>query len=524
MHEFRNQIFSIVRSLWKHRWLGLIVAWGVAALAFVLVLAKAEKYEATARIFVDTQSILKPLMSGLAVQPNVDQQIGMLSRTLISRPNVEKLIQMTGLEKEAVTKEAHEALVDQLSKTLEIRTAGRDNLYQLSFRDVTPEKATRVIESLVSIFVQSSQGGNREDSAAAKSFIDDQIKAYVTKLEEAETRLKEFKIKNIDTQSADGKDMVGQMNDVSAQMSQAKLELREALNAREALKTQLAAENARFAEANSRKALSESSQALATPEIDSRIEAQKRNLDGLLQRYTDQHPDVISARKLIAELEEAKRKQVAELRKSGVAVPHAASNSSPAYLEINRLLATTEAQVASLSARVGEYESRMGRARALMKSAPQVEAELAQLNRDYEVNKKNYNDLVARRESAALSGSMDAAAGVAEFRLIDPPRASPRPVAPNRQTLLPLALLFSIGCGVAAAYVASQLRSVFFDARALKDAVGLPVLGTVTLVKSQELLAAEREDLKKFLGASGALVGVYVLGILITSLLASRAG
>jgi polysaccharide chain length determinant protein (PEP-CTERM system associated) len=524
MHELRNQIFSIVRSLWKHRWLGLIVAWVVAGIGFVVVLSKAEKYEATARIFVDTQSILKPLMSGLAVQPNVDQQIAMLSRTLISRPNVEKLIQMTGLEKENTSKDAHEGLVDHLSRTLEIRTAGRDNLYQLSFRDGSPEKATKVIESLVTIFVQSSQGGNREDSASAKVFIDDQIKAYVAKLEEAETRLKEFKIKNIDTQAADGKDMVGQLNDVSAQMSQARLELREAANARDALRTQLAAENARFAEANSRKALSESSQALATPEIDSRIDAQKRNLDALLQRYTEQHPDVISARRLIVELEDMKRKQISEMRKSGAAIPHAASNTSPAYLEINRLLATTEAQVASLSARVGEYESRMTRARALMKSAPQVEAEMAQLNRDYEVNKKNYNDLVARRESAALSGNMESAAGVAEFRLIDPPRASQKPVAPNRQTLLPLALLFAIGSGVAAAYVASQLRSVFFDARALKDVVGLPVLGTVTLVKSPQALLDGRADLKKFLGASGALVVLFVLGIIVTSLLSSRAG
>ena len=524
MHEFRNQIFNVVRSLWKHRWLGLLVAWIVASIGFVLVLARSEKYEATARIFVDTQSILKPLMSGLAVQPNVEQQVVMLSRTLISRPNVEKLIAMTGLDIDKQSKEAHDSLVEHLTKTLEIRNAGRDNLYQLSFRDTSPEKATRVIESLVSIFVESSQGGTREDSAAAKVFIDDQIKNYVAKLEDAEARLKEFKIRNIDTQAADGKDMVGQLGEVSIQLNQARLELREALNARDTLKTQLAAENTRFSEANSRKAMQESSLSVATPEIDGRLDAQKRNLDALLQRFTEQHPDVLSARRLISELEEIKHKEMKELRKAALSNPLVVSNSSPAYMELHRLLATTEVQVASLQARAGEYESRMGRARTLMKSAPQVEAELAQLNRDYEINKKNYNDLVIRRESAALSGNLETAAGVADFRLIDPPRASPRPVSPNRQNLLPLALLFALGCGVAAAYVSSQLRAVFFNSRALKEVVGLPVLGTVTLLRSPQDLKNERTDLKRFVGASAGLVGVYVLGMAVISLISTKAG
>ena len=524
MHEFKDQIFSVIRSLWKHRWLGLWVTCIVAGVGFVLILAKSEKYEATARIFVDTQSILKPLMSGLAVQPNVDQQVVMLSRTLISRPNLEKLIAMTGLDEDKTSKAEHDALIDKLTKTLEIRTAGRDNLYQLTFRDNSAEKATRVIQSLVDIFIESSQGGTRQDSAAAKAFIDDQIKTYVSKLEEAETRLKEFKIRNLDSQAGDGKDIVGRLGETTGQLSQARLEFREALNARDTLKAQLAAENARFADANSRKAIQESSQSIATPEIDARIDAQKRNLDALLQRFTDKHPDVLSAQRLIAELEEQKRKEVKELRKAALANPSVAVNTSPAYLEINRLLATAEVQVSTLQARVSEYEARLGQARNLMKSAPQVEAELARLNRDYEINKKNYNDLVIRRESAALSGNLEAAAGVAEFRLIDPPRAAPRPVFPNRQHLLPLALLFALACGVIATYIASQLRAVFFDARALKEIVGLPVLGTVTLVSNPQLLAAERQDMKKFLSVAAGLLGVYAVGMIVLSLIATKAG
>lgn len=262
----------------------------------------------------------------------------------------------------------------------------------------------------------------------------------------------------------------------------------------------------------------------STPEIDGRIAAQKHNLDVLLQRFTEQHPDVVNARRLIKDLEEIKRKEVQELRKIAMANPATASPTSLAYQELSRMLATSEVQVAALRARVGEYESRFRRARELMKTAPQIEAEYAQLNRDYEINKKNYNDLVSRRESATMSGDLDSAAGVADFRLIDPPRVSPKPVAPNRLLLLPLALLAGLGAALAVAFVASQLRPVFYDARSLREALGLPLLGVVALVMGEEAVLKEKSDLRKFMGASGGLVGVFIAGMIVFSLISGRLG
>lgn len=524
MDELISQISTSARGMWKHRWLGMLVAWLGTAVGSIVVLGVPDKYEASARIFVDTQSILKPLMSGLAVQPNVDQQVVMLSRTLISRPNVEKLIRMADLDLKSQSKAAQEALIDDLMKTLEIKNVGRDNLYVLSYRDTSPDKAKRVVQSLVSIFVESSLGDTRKDSNTAKKFIDEQIKTYVVKLEEAEARLKEFKVRNMELQSADGIDMAAQLSAIGGQLDQARLELREAENARDAARRQLDAEKTQSADITARSLLQESAMAIATPEVDGRIDAQKRNLDGLLQRFTDQHPDVVNTRRLIKELEEVKRKEVQELRKTAMANPPASSSISLAYQELSRLLATSEVQVASLRARVGEYAARLNRARELMKTAPQIEAAFAQLNRDYDINKKNYNDLVARRESAALSGDLDSAAGVADFRLIDPPRASPKPVAPNRLLLMPLALLVALGAALATAFIASHLRAVFFDARSLRDTVGLPLLGVVTLVVGKEAALKERADLKKFLGASGGLLVSFFAGMALLSLMSGRAG
>ncbi len=524
MEDLIGQIIAAARGMWKHRWTGMLVAWIVAAIGISVVLLVPDKYEASARIFVDTQSILKPLMSGLAVQPNVDQQVVMLSRTLISRPNVEKLIRMADLDLKSQSRAAQDALIDELMKTLEIKNVGRDNLYVLSYRDTSPEKAKKVVQSLVSIFVESSMGDTRKDSTTARKFIDEQIKTYVGKLEEAEARLKEFKVRNIEIQSAEGIDMAGQLGVISSQLEQARLDLREAENARDAAKRQLDSEKSQTADLSSRSLIQESAVVMSTPEIDGRIDAQKRTLDMLLQRFTEQHPDVVSTRRLIDELEELKRKELQDLRKAAMANPPPVSTNSLAYQELVRILATSEVQVAGLRARASEYMGRLNRARELMKTAPQIEAEFAQLNRDYDINKKNYNDLVARRESAALSGDLESAAGVADFRLIDPPRASPKPVAPNRLLLMSLVLVISVGAGFSSALLASHLRAVFFDARSLREVVGLPLLGVVTLVMDPVSAMKEKSDRKKFIGASGGLFGAFVAGMVVLSLMSGRAG
>ncbi|MBI3366897.1 MAG: chain length-determining protein [Burkholderiales bacterium] len=526
MDEVIAQIGAILRRMWKVRWPALAVAWVVSVLATALAFLVPDQYEATARIYVDTQSILKPLMQGLTVQPNVEQQVGMLSRTLISRPNIEKLVRMADLDLKSSTKAEQDELVDKLMKKIEIRSTAKDNLYSLAYREPEQDKAKRVIQSMVSIFVESSLGASRKDTDSAKVLLNEQIKGYEQKLEEAEARLKEFRLRNMDLQPADGKDSASRLSEVSAQLEAAKLELREAENARDAAKKQIASADKSTQSLPSLLPDGAAGSAVSTPEIDSRIDVQRKNLDMLLQRYTEQHPDIVSTRRLLKDLEEQKKKEVAELRKAQAAAPTGIAanpqNSSLAYQELSRVLATSEVQVASLQARVSEYAGRVAALRNMMKTAPQIEAEAAQLNRDYAINKKNYEDLVARRQSAVMSGDLDVASGVADFRLIDPPRVSPHPVSPNRMLLLAAALLVGLGSGVFAAFAASQLRPAYDSPADLRLKTGLPLLGVVSMIVSDDMARQERKDRYRFFAGSGGLVMAFAGGFIVLAVLAAR--
>ena len=523
MHELVQQALTTLRGMWQWRWIGLGVAWAVGIVAALVIWHMPDHYEASARIWVDTQSVLKPLMTGLAVQPNIDQQVDILSRTLINRPNVEKLIRMADLDHAVTGKQEQEQLTDRLIKTLQIKGAGRDNLYTLSYRDAEPEKAKRVVQSLASIFIESSLGNKRRDTDSARQFIQEQIKIYEAKLSEAENRLKEFKLRHLGLNNAEGKDAFVRMSEIETALNQARLALREAENSRDAIKRQLAGEQPTL---SSPGALLSSAR-IAVPEIDGRLETLKRNLDTLLQSYTEQHPDVVGTKRVIAELEEQRRQEVAARMAAAAAKGQniqvvTINDQNPVYQKLRVALAEAEAQVASLQTRVNEYETRYNRFKASMAVLPEIEAEFTQLNRDYEVHKKQYETLVARRESAAISGQMDVSTSIAEFRLIDPPRVAPRPVAPNRPLLFGLALLGSLAAGIFAALAAHQIRPAFPDAVSLRQATGLLVIGAVSLVVSDTMRRTERRSLTGFITAALALVGAY--GAAIAFLLVTTGG
>ncbi len=503
MEELLIQIVGYLRGMWRFRWWGLALAWVVGIAGGVGVYTMPDRYESSARIHVDTQSVLRPLMSGLAVQPNIGQQIDLLSRTLTSRPNVEKLITMTDLDLTAQTPEQREALITSVTNRLRIQSGRRDNLFTLSFTDTQPERAQRVVQSMLSLFVESGLGGKRQDSDSARRFIEEQIRSYEQKLAEAENRLKDFRLRNMALLGAGTRDYVSQIADTNEQLRQAQLELSEAENSRDAIKQQLMG-------GQSEADLAPPPMA-ATPEIDARIDALKRNLDELLQRYTDMHPDVIGARRVIEDLERQKQERMAELQANPDSNQFGGFGANPGIEQTKLAVAQAEAQVASLRARVAEFETRLQRLSEDVRRIPELETEMAQLNRDYSVHKSNYDALVSRRESANIGAEMSSQSGIADFRVIDPPTLPTQPSAPDRLLLVPLAALAGLLAGLALTFLISQLRPAFSDPRQLREVSGLPVLGTVSMLSTPERRRSRRNGLLAFGGGLVAYAGAFAM-------------
>jgi polysaccharide chain length determinant protein (PEP-CTERM system associated) len=303
-----------------------------------------------------------------------------------------------------------------------------------------------------------------------------------------------------------GKDYFARMGALTEELAKLRTELRVAEQSRDALKRELAGEEPTLLADSPASNVS-----TAIPEIDTRIDTLGRQLDELLRRYTDEHPDVAATRRLIATLEQQKQQELEARRRAAAAraQPKLSAATNPVFQQIKIALAESESKVAALRARVGEAQARLAELRAAAGRIPQIEAEMAQLNRDYEIIKRNYDALVARREQAAMSQDVDANANLAEFRVIDPPRVSPTPVFPNRLALIPVVLLGAIAAGVFAAFAVAQIFPTFDSVRTLRNATQRPVLGTVSVLASAPMLRRARLMNTAFAGSVAGLILIY---------------
>ncbi len=526
MHELIFQVQTLARGLWRFRWIALGIAWAVSVAGWLLVARMPDQYQATTRVYVDTASLLRPLLRGLAVETDVRQRLRLMTRSLLSRPNLEKVARMTDLDLKARTPEDMERLIDSLAARIRLRDAGRVNLYTISFTDPDPALAKRVVQSLLTIFVESSLGDSRRESSTALKFLEQQIAEYAKRLDEAERRLMEFKRRNMGLLPGQGGDYFSRLEKVQAELEAARLELRQAVNRRDELRRQL--EDAEAAEEYA--LVPEAPATTAVSPLDARIQALQAKLDELLLKYTERHPDVIEIKRTIAALEEQKRKEM-EAMAATAAPGEPAVPVNPVRQQLKLALAEADATVAALRVRVQTYERKLARLRSLVDTIPKVEAELKRLTRDYAVTKRNYEQLLARRESAKISEEAQQTADDVKFRVIDPPRVPLEPVGPNRVLLMSAALGVGIAAGLAFALLLTQLRPTFDTRRALRQATGLPVLGGVMLVQTLAQRVRRRVEVASFAFATlllvlayGGVLTVYVADLQLASALREIAG
>ena len=345
----------------------------------------------------------------------------------------------------------------------------------------------------------------------ASRFIDQQIKSYETKLVEAENRLKDFKLRNFGYSGTSDQDYFARMSALAEQVNKLKLDLSAVEQSREALKRELASEDPQVPAG----AVAAPQAGPAPSDLDTRIDAQRLQLDELLRRYTDEHPDVVAVRRTLGQLETQRKAEMEARAKagSGKAVGNAATN--PVYQRLRISLAEAEAQAASLRTQLNSQQARLDQVRAQASRVPQIEAELAQLNRDYDVIRRNYDLLVGRREAAALGVKIDQSAHMSEFRIVEPARVGGTPVFPGRLVLGLLVVVGSVVAGVGAAYAMSIMRPVIGTVRELRDFSKRPVLGSLVVVTTDKARVASRWDLWRVTGAVGAFLIVQVLWLLL---------
>lgn len=537
MDSLRNLVTQYLRAAWRRRWTGVIVAWLACGVGWAGVYTIPNSYESGARLFVDADAILTPLLRGIAADSAPTTQLEILQRTLLSRPNLEKLISKTDLDLTLNGQSDRERLMTRLAADIKVVPQTK-NLFTITYRDKSPKVAHDVVQSLLTIFVESATGSNRTDMENARRFLERQIASYEQQLRGAEKRRAEFRARYVDILPNETNPNVPALEGARANASALDGKLQDAMVSRDALKQEV--------ENTPAMVVVETGMAGLTPNqaggaglrgVRSPVAEAEDQLRALLLKDTENHPDVIAQRKLIASLrdEEARNTAIAAAAAAKATAAAAAAVASgtpapaapmldpnqlkrslpnPVYDQLKVKLIEADTQIVSLQRQRDDAIRYRDKLEKMQREQPGLMAEYQNMDRDYGVLRKSYEELLSRLQSANIAQAADTQADKVKLQVIDPPEVPHLPVAPNRLLLITGVLFAGIAAGAGVTLLFGQLDRSFSTVDDLRM-LGLPVLGGISVL-GMAPLRQRLMTVLRFGFAVAVLVGTYgVLMIII---------
>ncbi len=508
MDSLRLQLQRYLKAAWQRRWIALGAAWLICLIGWIGVYLIPNQYESSARLYVDTDAVLTPLLKGIAADSSATGQLDILQRTLLSRPNLQKLVSKTDLDLTLNSPEDRERLIQQLATEIKIKPQTK-TLFTIEYRNPSPKLAHDVVETLLNIFVESATGSNRADMENARRFIDRQIAAYDAQLSAAERRRAEFRTRYLSILPQDSGDNsfgTTRLDQMRGQVIALNGQLQDALIRRDGLQQELAKTPPTIS----------SEAAAAAAGGGSRLAQAEEQLRELRLRYTDDFPDVIATRELIASL---KASPPASGGGGGRAAGRGRGIPNTVYEQLKLKLVDTDAGVGSLKRQLAEATKERDAIEELARQAPGVQAEYKALDRDYGVLKKDHDELLSRREAAQIAQAAETQADKVKLNIVDPPQVPRIPVTPNRLILIPAVLVVGLGAGIGISFLLSQFDRSFRTIDDLRD-LGLPVLGGVSLLGAA---ISPRRVMSTIGFCAGLLALVVVFGGLLAYVLRTQA-
>lgn len=472
MEQWYSLLRGTLATAWRRRWLLVATVWGVCIVGWVGVAFIPNSYESRTRVYVDTDAILTPLLKGLAINTAPESELKIVQETLLSSPNLDKVIDATPLNLSATSPALRQQLIENLQSHIKVSAEGR-NLYMISYRNKNPQIARDVVAALLNIFMNRITRSNRANIVNAQTFLNSQIASVGAQLQAIEQRRAQFLKKYLDILPLESNGGISYLERARQTVTSLEARINDAMAKRQALQKELKV-TPRVLTAGTAAGSPATGLSPAT-----RLAAAKQKLLELQTRYTDKNPDVVAAQRLVASLE----KEVGHPSR-GASAPDKGALSNPVYEQVQLQLFENEASTSAWRSQLDRARKKLARMQVLAQAAPQVTAEYRNLERGYNVILKNYDELLARRQASRLTEAADTQADKVRLRVVDPPTVSNIPLQPSRFLLLSAVLVAGLGAGIVLAFILGQLDRSIWDVGRLGE-FGQPVLGGISVRPSQ---------------------------------------
>ena len=492
-------------GMWRFRWLAVCIAWFICVAGWMTVYAMPDTYEANARVFVDTENAIENFLGGIAAPTDVLNEVAVVVREIVSRPNLAEVARNTDLALRAQTESEFEDLLTSLQTRISV-AGNRESIYSISFEDADREKALAVVDTLLTAFVERSLGADRADSAQAQQFLREQIAEYEERLTLAEDRLATFKRENVAFMPGQGGDYFSRLQaaEGALQLTEGKLNL--ATERRAELQRQIEGEEPVFG-------IMSPTTRVGVSNTSAKIREFELELDELRLQYTDKHPRIGQILDTIELLktQEAKERQARMEAGANRPLQQNPLDLNPVYQNMRIQLSNVEVDIAALRAERNQQQLKVGRLKRQVDTMPQVEAELNRLNRDYGVVGAKHRQLLQQLETANIGEDVSRSIDEVQFRIIDPPFSDITPAGPNRPLFMSAVLFFAVGAGVAPIFFLNLLKPIFIGNHSVTELLGIPVLASVSLLQTDDRLRKDKMDRFALQAAVGFLIVSFAL-------------
>lgn len=442
---------------------------GIALLALAVGVILPRKYTSSTTILVQESNIIAPLMEGRAVPTGVSDRAGITREVAFSRKVMQRILEIGGWMDDQPNPVEQEKLIERIVARTEISNP-RPNLIEISYTDSSPERAYEVTRNFAELVMEESLATKERESRQAYEFIDQQVHEYHSKLTEAEAKLEQYRRGNPDARVGVEMDVNARIGELRRHIETTQLDLIDQRSEEAALQAQLSGES------------EVSAVRTRASEMRARLMELQSERDRLLLSFTDRHPDVVRVqhqiRDLEGELQAESQRQLVRSAGQESAI-NSASEFNPLYTELRSRLAAAQRRTSATASRIQMAENMLSDELDRSLRIASSESALAELTRDYEVNRDLYQDLLRRRENARVSMNLDAERRGLSFRIQEP---ADLPLRPAGLRLLYVALgglLLAIAIPAALVLGLVKLDPRARSPRQVETIAGLPVLGVI---------------------------------------------
>ncbi len=448
------------------------------------------------------------------IDSDIQQQLDSITQQILSRTRLLRIIDTIGLYEKERKRKSPDDLVEMMRKDIEIELSHGDDkklsAFNIYYANRDPKLAQAATNELANLFITENLEQRQERSENTTKFLQDQLDQARAKLAAQEAKLRVFKDQHLGELPTQTQSNLQILTGLQSQLQANQDSLNRAKQQNTYLESLL----------NQYRATGQGSKPGETAglaAIDKELEQLKAQLADLTSHYTDKHPDVRKTKEQIARTEKMRERVIAEMNKPQdvSTAPQTTTTLDPktapmlemeSQLKANRLeIANREAEIKDEQAKINQYQARLN-------MAPVMEQQFADVTRDYDQSKTDYESLLAKKNQSEMSTDLEKTQQAEHFRMLDPPNLPVKPYKPNRLMLCGAGLAVGFVLGGGFAFGKEKLAGKLYTEREIKKLVPFDVIAEIPAIESVEEQSSNRRSAWFAAVAAMVILGFILLG------------